>query len=257
VVCALLPLKDLAAAKSRLAGLLRPSERRALAQAMAEDVLGVLGGLPVIGRVILLSDDPCAPLLAERYGARWWPERDLPGADLPGGDLPGGDLPGGDLPGWGLNNLLEAAVSRLFAEEKVPVLVLHADLPLLQPADLVAALVAWRPGERVVGCDRHGTGTNLLLFDSASRPRFCFGPDSCRRHLAQGPGTARRLQRDGIALDVDEPADLALLLERLPSGADSHTARLLCDTALGARLAVALASLSGANPGPAEQGQAL
>ena len=36
---ALLPLKDLVQAKTRLGGLLRPSERRALAQAMAEDVL--------------------------------------------------------------------------------------------------------------------------------------------------------------------------------------------------------------------------
>ena len=39
---ALVPLKDLVQAKSRLSGLLRPSERRALAQAMAEDVLAVL-----------------------------------------------------------------------------------------------------------------------------------------------------------------------------------------------------------------------
>jgi len=247
VVCALLPLKDLAAAKSRLAGLLRPSERRALAQAMAEDVLGVLARLPAISRVILLSDDPCAPLLAERYRAHWWPERDLPGSDLPGGDLPG----------RGLNNLLEAAVSRVFAEDKAPVLVLHADLPLLQPADLAAALVEWRPGERVVGCDRHGRGTNLLLFDSASRPRFGFGPDSCRRHLEQAPGVARLLRRDGIALDVDEPADLALLLERLQPAMDSHTGRLLCGTALGARIGLALASLAGAGEGRSEQGRAV
>jgi len=245
VVCALLPLKDLAAAKSRLAGLLRPSERRALAQAMAEDVLGVLARLPAIGRVILLSDDPCAPLLAERYGAVWWPER---------------DLPGGDLPGWGLNNLLEAAVGRLFAAEATPVLVLHADLPLLQPADLEAALAGRAPGELVVGSDRHGRGTNLLLFDAACRPRFRFGPDSCHHHLEQESGsgaTARLLQREGIALDVDEPADLALLLQRLPQAPDSHTGRLLYGTALGARIGLALASLTGTEEGRLEQGRAV
>ncbi len=225
---ALVPLKDLGVAKSRLAGLLRPSERRALAQAMAEDVLGALARVPAIEQLILLSDDPCAPLLAERYGASWWPERDLPAA--------------------GLNELLEAAAARVAPRVGGAVMILHADLPLLQPADLEAALAGWCSGELVVGCDQRGNGTNLLLFDATSRPRFCFGPDSCRRHLEQAPGTARRLYREGIALDVDEPADLALLLERLNPAADSHTARLLCDTALGARIALALASLADADP---------
>ena len=40
-VQALVPLKDLVEAKSRLSGLLRPTERRSLAQAMVEDVLSV------------------------------------------------------------------------------------------------------------------------------------------------------------------------------------------------------------------------
>ena len=44
---ALVPLKDLVEAKSRLSGLLRPSERRALAQAMAEDVEAALELLEV------------------------------------------------------------------------------------------------------------------------------------------------------------------------------------------------------------------
>lgn len=235
---ALLPLKNLATAKSRLAGLLRPSERRALAQAMAEDVLGALARVPPITEVILLSDDPCAPLLAERYGARCWPEQQAGGR--------------------GLNGLLEAATARLLARDDAPVLVLHADLPLLQPADLAGALVERRPGELVVGCDRHGGGTNLLVFDAASRPRFCFGPDSCRRHLDQARAAgvaARLLRREGIALDVDQPADLALLLERLPAAPDRYTARLLCGTALGSRIALALASLVEA--APAEQGRAV
>ncbi len=39
---ALLPLKDLVQAKTRLGGVLASHERRALAQAMAEDVLAAL-----------------------------------------------------------------------------------------------------------------------------------------------------------------------------------------------------------------------
>ena len=63
---ALVPLKDLVQAKSRLAGLLRPSERRALAQAMAEDVLNVLANHVNVAGITLVSDDPGAGLPAVR-----------------------------------------------------------------------------------------------------------------------------------------------------------------------------------------------
>ena len=55
---ALLPLKDLVRAKTRLAGLLAPSERRALAQAMVEDVLGALTACSQLEGVLLVTDDP-------------------------------------------------------------------------------------------------------------------------------------------------------------------------------------------------------
>jgi len=67
---ALVPLKDLVQAKSRLAGLLRPSERRALAQAMVEDVLSVLSRHKDIVRVTLVSDDPGARHCAGHSGLR-------------------------------------------------------------------------------------------------------------------------------------------------------------------------------------------
>ena len=70
----LIPLKDLVRAKTRLAGLLAPSERRALAQAMVEDVLALLAAHPDIESINLLSDDPSAHLLVAQYGARHLPE---------------------------------------------------------------------------------------------------------------------------------------------------------------------------------------
>ena len=45
---ALVPLKDLVEAKSRLSGLLRPSERRALAQAMAEGLSTTFESKPLV-----------------------------------------------------------------------------------------------------------------------------------------------------------------------------------------------------------------
>lgn len=224
---ALIPLKDLVEAKSRLAGLLRPSERRALAQAMAEDVLTVLQAHPRITRITLVSDDPGADLLAGKYGAACWPEKSLACR--------------------GLNAVIRRASEKLLAGRDEPLLVLHADLPLLAGADIDAALDALRAtGGLVIGCDRKGTGTNLLCFDAGSLPVFRFGEDSCARHGDGARNAGRPLQvlrRPGIELDVDEAADLKCLLRKLSPRSAGNTARLLYGGALGRRVAAALATL--------------
>ena len=74
---ALIPLKDLVAAKTRLSGLLTSSERRSLAQAMVEDVLACLQAHPGIEGVTVVSDDPSAPHLAAGHGASYLDERSL------------------------------------------------------------------------------------------------------------------------------------------------------------------------------------
>lgn len=239
---ALIPLKDLVQAKTRLAGLLRPSERRALAQAMLEDVLQVLSDHPRIRRVTLLSDDPAAPLLARQWGLDHWPQSERGGS--------------------GLNEELRRASERLLPAsggDHEPLLVLHADLPLLCAADISAVLDNQGAGDGlVIGCDLRGTGTNLLAFGRRAMPRFCFGPDSCARHLAAATGAgmpARVVHRTGIALDVDEPRDVAALLALLPTPQGQHTQALLNATPLGSRLGVALASLTMPPPMAQNQGE--
>lgn len=226
---ALLPLKDLVQAKTRLGGLLRPSERRALAQAMAEDVLAVLAGHAELSRITLVSDDPGADLLARKHGADCWSERSLACS--------------------GLNNLMQCASERLMASGNEPLLVMHCDLPLLMNDDISAVLASERAsGGLVIGCDRQGRGTNLLAFGAGAMPRFCFGTDSCAGHLASAHSAgvpAQILQRSGIAIDVDEPADLQYAMDRLPLKPDGNTAALLLNTGLGARIALALAAMTG------------
>lgn len=240
---ALVPLKDLVQAKTRLAGVLRPSERRALAQAMVEDVLEVVACHPSLCRVVLLSDDPSASLLAAKYAIQCWPEREL------------GTTEGGPC---GLNSLIGSASRRLLDElEEEPVLVLHGDLPLLGSADITAVLDYQRESQGlVIGCDRLGSGTNLLAFDANSTPRFCFGRGSCERHRQAAVDASIPvgvIRRPGIALDIDEPDDLAALLaviERASctgtfGGPASHSAALLGATALAERIRLALGSPGG------------
>ncbi len=224
---ALLPLKDLVQAKTRLSGLLRPYERRALAQAMAEDVLTVLADHPRITQITLVSDDPGADMLARKYDSDCWSESSL-GCR-------------------GLNPLIQRATERLTIRDEEPLLVLHCDLPLLTAEDVSAVLASQRALDGlIVGCDRQGSGTNLLAFGAGTVPDFCFGIDSCAGHVASAHSAGfpvQILQRLGIAVDVDEPADLKCVMDHLLASATSHTAALLYDTELGTRIALALATV--------------
>ncbi len=222
---AILPLKDLVAAKSRLGGLLSASERRALMQAMVEDVLTLLAAHSQVEAITLVSDDPGAGHLASACGARHLDERSL-GCS-------------------GLNPVLEATVDQVIAEGDTRLMILHGDLPLLSAAEIsVVASRLSRHSGVVIGCDRAGRGTNLLAFDAPHRPRFSFGVDSCDRHYQaakSGLAAVEILRSSGIAFDVDEPEDIPLLLAGLRKRPDAGlTSELLLDTPLGQRLALAL-----------------
>jgi 2-phospho-L-lactate guanylyltransferase len=208
------------AAKTRLSGLLSPSERRALAQAMVEDVLQLLHSHVLIEDITLVSDDPGAHLLASRYQLQAIEESSL-GCT-------------------GLNNVLEAACARMNVTGTEQVLVLHGDLPLLAAEEITQVLhLQAECGALVIGCDRRAVGTNMLAFDQSCKPEFQFGTDSCALHrqTRAGQGQARVLQLPGIGLDIDEPEDLELLLARLPAQSGGYTRNLLLGSGLGRRLA--------------------
>lgn len=227
---ALLPLKDLVAAKTRLAGILSPSERRSLMQAMAQDVLCVLIAQPALVSVTLVSDDPGAAMLAASYGVSHLPEQPL-GCR-------------------GLNAVLTAACDQLSIPPGERLLVLHADLPFLQASDITLALGRQQQqGGLLIGTDRERRGSNLLLFEATARPLFQFGADSCARHRdsARSVGMpVQVLQASGIARDVDQPRDVKELLLNCPnpnSGLGAATSTLLSEPRLASRLHMALANL--------------
>mgnify|MGYP001812018731 FL=1 len=220
---ALVPLKDLVRAKTRLAGLLSPSERRGLAQAMVEDVLTVLAGHPDLRRVTLVSDDPASAMIARTYGIDHLEEAALAAS--------------------GLNPVIEAATDRLIGSGAEPFIVLHADLPLLAAADVSAVIECYEATQGlVIGCDRYRRGSNLLAFGRDSRPRFCFGSDSYAAHrsVAREAGIHySEILLPGIGLDIDEAHDLAELMRHLPA-AGERTRALLAANDLDRRLSLAL-----------------
>lgn len=217
---ALVPLKALVDAKTRLADLLSPGQRRSLVAAMAEDVLQGLASHPDLDRVILISDDPAAHELAQRCNVDYWPEQGL-----------------GEP---GLNSLVAGASRRMLATGSSPLLVLHADLPLLDSSDIDAVLALQaRNGGLVVCCDRAGTGTNLLAFGVNEAPQFCFGVDSCAAHVdwaGRAGVSVQIVRRLGCALDIDTAGDLSALLQTMPPGQRGHTAQLLRDSAISRQI---------------------
>lgn len=182
---ALVALKAPGQGKQRLAGVLCAEQRQALIEHMTAHVLAVLRACPDIVGIAVTSPQPVTGDLL------WIP----------------------DTLGELNASLLDAArqLSRQGVRE---LLVLHADLPWLASDDVGALVAAGRLCGMALAADRHGRGTNALYTRLPMRIDLAFGPDSAARHLGLAAAlglTAARVDRPGLAFDVDEPDELRLL----------------------------------------------
>ena len=197
--------RDPERAKSRLAGVLGPASRAALALAMLEDVLESARHARV-GRVLVVTESAAVRAVAARHGAASLRVRPR-----------------------GTRRAARDALAAAARRGARRVVILPADLPLLRPADIVALAARARTADVVLAPDRRRDGTNALVLSPplALAPRF--GPSSYRLHLdaARLAGLrSRTVRRQGLALDLDDPADLrALLASRARPG--RHTADVL------------------------------
>jgi 2-phospho-L-lactate/phosphoenolpyruvate guanylyltransferase len=179
------PVKALAAAKSRLRGAVADARHEALVLAMALDTVSAALAAEGVATVRVVTGDPAVRAAMSAHGVDVVAEP----------------------AGGGLNAALTAAALARGGPDRV--VALPADLPALRPAELVDALrcAAARPEPAYVP-DAAGTGTVLLAAAAgvALAPRF--GPGSAAAHAAAG---ARCLAGDWPTLrhDVDTAADLA------------------------------------------------
>lgn len=197
-VHAVIAVKSLDRAKSRLADRLRPEHRSRLVLAMLTDtVRAALAAAPVDSVTVVTPDEAVAGL-ARALGAVAHPD-------------PGG--PGAGLAPDGLNNALAAAADAVRRTHgPVGLVAMQADLPALRPAELAEVLAAAPPGRRAVVTDHTGEGTAALLqLDGFAPLAPRFGPSSALRHVTGG---AFPLDGDwpGLRHDVDTGADLDLVL---------------------------------------------
>ncbi len=216
-VWGVLPLKDLCNAKTRLAPALTPAERRGLFRAMAEDVLAALTAVEELEGVLVVTRDPEAAALAWRHGARILEEP----------------------ANRGQSEAVAAAARALARAGAGGALALPGDIPLVAPAEIASVLAAHgAPPAVTLAPARDGRGTNCVLCSPPDALRLHFGHDSFAPHLAEARalGVAPRIVADapGIALDVDTPEDLRILLA---SGGASRARAWLDGTEIPARLA--------------------
>jgi 2-phospho-L-lactate/phosphoenolpyruvate guanylyltransferase len=189
----LIPVKNLSAAKQRLAAVLDQPSRTELAQAMLHDVVSAIAAWLRRPACALVTSDPFAVELARQYDFEIIPDPANPGE----------------------TGAIEMATRFCVVRGRDSTLVVPADIPLIQASEL-DQILAYAPAEgSVLAPAADGRGTNAVFRRPANLFPLRFGNDSFKPHLATAQATGKTcivLQLPGIALDVDNPEDLQRLV---------------------------------------------
>jgi 2-phospho-L-lactate guanylyltransferase len=182
----IIPAKPFQQAKSRLAPILSAEQRFSLSQNL---LIRTISLARHVGPVVVISRDRAARQLAQRCGA-WTLVENKPG----------------------LNPALSQAIIWATMQGASSVLILPADLPLLQPSDLTGLVDAMPTAARsaVICPCRRDAGTNALLLRPPALIDVAFGPHSFNRHvgLLQAAGVMPVIyQSDTLSFDLDLPED--------------------------------------------------
>ncbi len=190
----LVPVKSFADGKSRLRGTIADPTRIALNEYFLRELLVTASRFPGLDRTAVVADDRRVLELASAAGAHAIGQRRA----------------------VGLNEALAEGADRLARLGARRVIVVACDLPELGVDDLreLARLAADERDVAIVA-DRHGSGTNALVFDAAAPPPFRFGEASfdAHRRAAEAAGLRPRPHTNpALARDIDTQDDLAAWL---------------------------------------------
>jgi 2-phospho-L-lactate/phosphoenolpyruvate guanylyltransferase len=189
----LIPVKNTATAKQRLASILDQAARTELAQAMLHDVLSVLHAWSKRPEIALVTSDSFAIELARTYNFEVVPDPENPGETA----------------------AIEMATQSCVERGIESTLVIPADIPLIQSWELEEILAHAPAQGSVLVPAADGRGTNAAFRRPANLFPLRFGNDSFKPHHAAAQSTGKPcvvLSLPGIAVDVDRPSDLQQLI---------------------------------------------
>jgi 2-phospho-L-lactate guanylyltransferase len=194
----LVPVKDAAKAKSRMSPLLSADERAGVAYALLEDLIHAL--LPIPCPVVMATNSARAAARVRTLGWEVFLEKDQISE----------------------SSSVDEASKRLAGNGFDAVLRLPADLPLVTTEDVAELLSRPLPSPSAIMVpSRDRMGTNALLRNPPDVFPSRFGQDSFAEHVreARAAGAQLRIvENPRIALDLDDPADIAHLLAQPAAG---------------------------------------
>ena len=182
---AIVPVKGAASSKSRLAPVLSAAERERLVLWMLARVVRAAQGAGLEVRAV--GGDPPVATLCRELRCAWSGDR------------------------GGLNPSVTAALHEAAGDGYQVAVVLPADVPWVEPADILELLSALAEVDSVVLVPSPDGGTNALALHLPARLPACFGPSSFAHHREQATRAGLRVVvalPPGLVRDIDEPDDL-------------------------------------------------
>ena len=204
---AIIPVKSLSEAKSRLAPHLTQHQRETLALDMLRHVVQTLCASQEFELVTVVSPDARVLEKARIWGARAsFEERS------------------------GHNPALHMAALRELAEGAGALLTISADLPLLTPGDIDVMVERSTRFDVVLAPSLDGTGTNAMLARPPLVVPYLFGVNSLEKHLraARRRGLSANLYASrSLSLDIDTIEDVQELERATRAGVSPRPGILL------------------------------
>lgn len=167
---------------TRLRFILGPEDRTRLSRELAARAATAARGADL--DIVVVSSDPQVKHWASTVSAECWPDAGI--------------------------GLSAAAAAATLSLDQLPWLVLHADLPLVDPAALGRVAEASTSGTVLV--PSHDGGTNVIA--SAGEFPFMYGRGSFHRHFAAAPD-ATIISDPRLSIDIDTPLQLSSFPELL------------------------------------------
>lgn len=210
MVVAVVPLKNLKLAKSRLSNILAEGERQELVLAMFDDVLVSLRESQFIDKIFLVADKHFNPIADVQMIT--------------------------EIKNRGYDEAIIEALKDSRVHQAQAMLILPADLPLISRDELYTLIRGQEDRSIRIAGARDQDGTNALVMKPPGLLTTSFGVGSFERHKKFAKALSVKIEEvnlPGLSFDVDTEKDL---IDFIQTKSDTRTYRFLDESGIIGRL---------------------